>query len=111
MPLQWRLSLESTVCVWRRGGDTRSRPWSGEPLLINVQGVRVGDDDGPLDHILQLSSVARLVIQLEEAQCLLADPVGSLAGALGEPVGKVLDKKGDVRRTFAQGRHDQQKDV
>ena len=61
-----------------------------EPTLIDAQGIGVGDDDRPLDDILQFADVARPGIIAQQIERLFADSVYLLARSLGIPVNEVL---------------------
>ena len=60
---------------------------------------------GPLDHILQLTDVARPVVGLQQIQRLLVNRADGLARPGGVAVHEVFDEHQDVVLAFSKGRH------
>src|SRR5215831_1326117 len=82
----------------------------GELFALDAERARV-EDEYALDHVLQLTNVARPVVLLKDFERLLTNlharaPV--LAAEFGE---KFADKKRDVLLALTQGRHEKRHDI
>ena len=80
-------------------------PRRAEPARVDGERLALTQDDGPLDHVLQLSNVPGPAILFEERQGLVADPADPLAFLLGIPFDQVLDEERDVTGALTQRRH------
>src|SRR5262245_25374783 len=57
---------------------TRDRP-CGQPGLVDREDVVGAQDDGPLDHVLQLTDIPRPVVRLQQVERLLLDRANRFA--------------------------------
>src|SRR6266536_2204545 len=76
-----------------------------QPTLLYREGLRITDDDRPLDDILELSNVTRPRVRLQQLQCLLVDATYFLPHFAGIAFNEVLHQHENVFSSFAQRRN------
>jgi hypothetical protein len=96
-------SLDRFQC--RRGGalgrGERSRSFA---IDLEVEDWPGSEDDGALEHVLQLADIPGPPIVGQAAQGRLAHPFDPLADAGGEPVDEEANEQGDVLGAVAEWR-------
>src|SRR5262245_54046333 len=63
-----------------------------EPALVDSQRLRICNDDGPFDHVLQFANVSWPGICAKQMMRAALDLNDLLAGPLGESLRKILDE-------------------
>ena len=90
-------------------GEWLGRPSTGacpspEPALIDGQVLGIAHDDGPFNHVLQFSNVARPCVRLEEIQAPLIDSRYLFPGFAGKAIDEVFHEQRDVFFSLAKRR-------
>src|SRR3989475_9380324 len=124
------LARQAEVCSRARGaGDTsfgrgerrldrgplllpgRRSAFRLQPRVVDRECFALTQHDATLDHVLQLTDIARPVVRLQECHRALLDARDPLGGALREPFHEVLDEDGQVVRPLPQRRDRDRKHI
>src|SRR2546427_179378 len=87
----------------------RGRAFRLQPRVVDRECLAFTQHDGTLDHVLQLTDIARPGVRLQECHRALLDARDLLAGALREPFHEVLDEDRHVVHAFPQWRDRERK--
>src|SRR2546426_5327804 len=89
----------------------RRRAFRLQPRVVDRECLAFAQHDGTLDHVLQLTDIARPVVRLQECHRALLDARDLLAGALREPFHEVLNEDWYVVHALPQGRDRDRKHI
>src|SRR5262249_32454736 len=84
---------------------------SGQPALVDDEGVRFRDDHRPLNDILQLTNVTWPVVGLDEIESARVDGADALADPTRIALDEVRREQREVTASLSQWRHFDRKDV
>jgi hypothetical protein len=76
---------------------------SDEPTFIDAKILRLGNDHGALDYILQFADISRPPVGLQELHALLGDARDLLSSLAGIAIDKVLHQQRNILLSFPKG--------